>query len=54
MGWESVSERMSLGREKGERQGGREARAIKEVVKPRVAVNLPTPLSCPTRTVMAI
>ena len=39
-------------REEGKR--GKPARAIKEVVKPRVAVNLPTPLSCPTRTVMAI
>ena len=34
-------------------EGGR-GKAIKEVVKPRVAVNLPTTLSCPTRTVMAI
>ena len=49
----NVWERGSLGREGGE-GGSREGRAIKEVVKPRVAVNLPTPLSCPTRTVMAI
>ena len=57
-GWKAHDELSGKGRgqmstrEEGKR--GKPARAIKEVIKPRVAVNLPTPLSCPTRTVMAI
>ena len=49
----SLKEKVSWRRGKQGGEGGR-GKAIKEVVKPRVAVNLPTTLSCPTRTVMAI